>query len=122
MTDQSSMAKQRSNLTGASPASPFAARVATIRHSRHGQHRIKAPTLALVFTIRKRNVVPASLLKSCSSVRRVVERNEIYTLVCGKTFLVVAHTFLPPTYRNSFVLLLGQACPVSRCATAGHME
>lgn len=30
--------------------------------------------------------MPASLLQSCSSVRRVVERNEIYTLVCGKTF------------------------------------
>jgi hypothetical protein len=30
--------------------------------------------------------MPASLLQSCSSVRCVVERNEIYTLVYGKTF------------------------------------
>jgi hypothetical protein len=31
--------------------------------------------------------VPTSLLQSCNSVRRVVERNEIYTLVCGKNFV-----------------------------------
>jgi hypothetical protein len=42
--------------------------------------------LALVFATRKRSVVPASLLQNCSSVRHVVERNEIYTLVSGKTF------------------------------------
>jgi hypothetical protein len=50
-----------------------------------------------------------SLLQSCSSVRRVVERNEIYTLVCGKTlFLAIVCVFLPPTYQNHSVLLLGQ--------------
>jgi hypothetical protein len=32
-------------------------------------------------------MVSVSLLQSCSSVRRVVERNEIYTLVCGEIFL-----------------------------------
>jgi hypothetical protein len=42
--------------------------------------------LALVFTTSKRSVVPASLLQSCSNVRRVIERNEIYTFVCNARF------------------------------------
>jgi hypothetical protein len=41
--------------------------------------------------------VPASLLQSCSSVRRIVERNEIYTLVCGKTFFFGCRTRFSPT-------------------------
>ena len=40
-------------------------------------------------------MVPASLLQSCSSVLRVVERNEIYTLVCGKTFFGCRARFSP---------------------------
>jgi hypothetical protein len=33
-----------------------------------------------------------SLLQSCSSVRRVVETNDIYTLVFGKTFIWLSRT------------------------------
>jgi hypothetical protein len=66
--------------------------------------------------------MPTSLLRSCSSVRCVVERNEIYKLVYGKTFLAVARAFLLPTYQNCSVLLLGQTCPVSRRAAAEHVE
>jgi hypothetical protein len=43
--------------------------------------------LALVFATRKRSVVLLSLLQSCTSVCRVIERNEIYTIARGKTFL-----------------------------------
>jgi hypothetical protein len=37
MEDQSSMAKQRTDLTGMSPTLLYATRAATIRHSRHGK-------------------------------------------------------------------------------------
>ena len=91
MTGESSKVKQRTDLTGVSPAPPFAARAATVRHSRHEQEQIYAPTLALVFATTNRSVVLASLLQEL----RCVERNEIYTpclglrLACGPHFSVV---------------------------------
>jgi hypothetical protein len=50
---------------------------------------------------------PASLLQSHSSVRRVVERNEIYTLVCGKTFLWLSHTLSPANLPELLHVVVG---------------
>jgi hypothetical protein len=49
-----------------------------------------------------------SLLQSCSSVRRVVERNEIYTLVCGKTlFLAIVCAFSPANLPEPLCAIVG---------------
>jgi hypothetical protein len=107
MTDQSSMAKQRTDWLDWVPllrsllGSPRFAIPAT------GNNRSKHRW----FTIRKRSVVPVCLLQSCSSVRRVVERNEIYTLVCGKTFFGCHARFSPanlPEPRRAIVGVVAQ--------------
>jgi hypothetical protein len=48
-------------------------------------------------------------------------------LSAGKLFSAVARAFLPPTYQNRSVLLLGLTCPVTQHATTGtwkrrHLE
>jgi hypothetical protein len=51
--------------------------------------------------------VSVSLLQSCSSVRRVVERNEIYTLVCGKTFFGYRVRFSPANLPEPLRAIVG---------------
>jgi hypothetical protein len=63
--------------------------------------------LALVFTTRKKTVVLESLLQSCSSVRRVVERNEIYTLDCGKTSFGCRARFFPTSLSEPLHAIVG---------------
>jgi hypothetical protein len=67
--------------------------------------------LALVFATRKRSVGPVSLLQSCSSVRRVVERNEIYTLVYGKTFSGCRSRFSPANLPKPLHAIVGADMP-----------
>jgi hypothetical protein len=95
MIVQSSMDKKRTDLTRASPASPFAARASTIRHSRHGQQQIYASMLALVFAIRKRSVVPTSLLQSCNSVAASSREMRYIHLSTGKLFFGCRTHFSP---------------------------
>jgi hypothetical protein len=76
----------------------------------------------MVFATRKRSVVPVSLLQSYSSLCCVIKRNEIYTLVCRKTFFLgAARTFLPQ-YQNRSVVLLGLTCLVFGRLAASHVE
>jgi hypothetical protein len=56
MIDESSMAKQRTDLTGASPASTFAFRAATIRHFHHRKQSTNASS-SLCHKEKERGVV-----------------------------------------------------------------
>jgi hypothetical protein len=66
--------------------------------------------------------VPASLLQSCSSVRCVVERNEIYTLVCGKTFFGGRTRFSPSSLPEPLCAVVGADVSSFGRAAAGHVE
>jgi hypothetical protein len=48
-----------------------------------------------------------SLLQSCSSVRRIVETNDIYTLVNGKTFFGYHARFYPANLPEPLYAIVG---------------
>jgi hypothetical protein len=52
-------------------------------------------------------MAPTNLLQSCSSVHRVFERNEIYTLVCSKTFFGCRVPFSPANLPEPLHAIVG---------------